>query len=253
MGEGGVMQKLLELPAVASLAERLHSWFGLTALEVENSAHDIAQAVGLKLADLFGTVLTRVPMLAMGLVVMIVSLFFFLVDGRRILRFIRDASVFTVEETEELIRSTGAMCRSVILATVFSGVGQALLFGVGSAICGVPNAPLIGLLTFLASFIPIIGAVPLTFGVAIYQGLDRGLGWGITLAVIAAATALVDNFIRPLVLKGGGNLHPLLAFVAAFGGLQVFGFVGVFLGPILAGMGVLALRHWLARRRLTLP
>jgi predicted PurR-regulated permease PerM len=44
----------------------------------------------------------------------------------------------------------------------------------------------------------------------------------------------VDNLVRAAVLKGAADLHPLLAFLAAFGGLQVFGFLGIFLGPILA-------------------
>ena len=50
--------------------------------------------------------------------------------------------------------------------------------------------------------------------------------------------ALVDSLVRPIFLRGSTNLHPLLAFVAAFGGLQVFGFMGVFLGPIIAGLFV---------------
>jgi predicted PurR-regulated permease PerM len=62
---------------------------------------------------------------------------------------------------------------------------------------------------------------------------------GIAMLVMAIVIAAVDNFVRPLVLRGGSaNLHPLLAFVAAFGGLQTFGFIGVFLGPIVAGLFV---------------
>ena len=60
----------------------------------------------------------------------------------------------------------------------------------------------------------------------------------LVLLVAAMGVSLVDNVVRPWVLKGTGNLHPFLAFIAAFGGLQVFGFAGVFLGPILAGLCV---------------
>jgi predicted PurR-regulated permease PerM len=58
------------------------------------------------------------------------------------------------------------------------------------------------------------------------------------MAVVALMVAMTDNFVRPLFLRGATNLHPLVAFVAAFGALQSFGFVGVFLGPIIAGLFV---------------
>ena len=60
--------------------------------------------------------------------------------------------------------------------------------------------------------------------------------------VVGLMVATVDNFVRPIFLKGSGNLHPLVAFVAAFGGLQAFGFIGVFLGPIIAGLFTTSLK-----------
>jgi predicted PurR-regulated permease PerM len=130
------------------------------------------------------------------------------------------------------------MCRSVILATVASGFVQSVVFGLACAVAGAPSAALIALIVFLASFIPLIGAAPVTFGVAFHELLVGHQGGGIALLVFAVAVGLVDNLIRPIVLRGAGNLHPLLAFVGAFGGLQVLGFAGVFLGPILAGLCV---------------
>jgi predicted PurR-regulated permease PerM len=61
---------------------------------------------------------------------------------------------------------------------------------------------------------------------------------GIILLVFALLTTVVDNFVRPAVIRGSANLHPLIAFVAAFGGLTLLGFPGIFLGPILAGLAV---------------
>ncbi len=79
----------------------------------------------------------------------------------------------------------------------------------------------------------------MTFGAALHTFFilqDRTSA--LALLLVALVVSVLDNVVRPWVLKGSGNLHPLVAFVAAFGGIQVFGFSGVFLGPILAGICV---------------
>jgi predicted PurR-regulated permease PerM len=57
-------------------------------------------------------------------------------------------------------------------------------------------------------------------------------------------TGLDDNFVRPIVLKGRGEMHPLVSLVAIFGGLQMFGFFGVFFGPIVAAVVITLLQVW---------
>jgi predicted PurR-regulated permease PerM len=61
---------------------------------------------------------------------------------------------------------------------------------------------------------------------------------GVILLICALVIMGIDNMVRPLFLRGSANLHPLLAFVAALGGLQMLGFLGIFLGPILAALFV---------------
>jgi predicted PurR-regulated permease PerM len=232
------LEGLMNTPGIRHLVQTLTAYFPVEATESMQAAVDLAKTAGLKLADLFTDLLTRLPGLAMGLVITVISIYFFLVDGRRIATWVRNHSVFSKTETERLIRSFAAMCRSVILATVVSGFVQAALFAIACVILRVPSSALIAFIVFLASFLPLIGSAPVTFGVAFHQLLSGNRVPGIALLVVAVAVGLVDNFIRPMVLRGSGNLHPLLAFVAAFGGLQVLGFPGVFIGPIVAGLCV---------------
>jgi predicted PurR-regulated permease PerM len=65
---------------------------------------------------------------------------------------------------------------------------------------------------------------------------------GIALLVMVVVLMGLDNTVRPWFLRGAANLHPLLAFVAALGGLQTIGFLGVFLGPIVASLFVFTIR-----------
>jgi predicted PurR-regulated permease PerM len=82
----------------------------------------------------------------------------------------------------------------------------------------------------------VIGSGPVTFGLGIQQLVIGHTVAGTMLLVAAVLTSMLDNFVRPWFLRGSVNLHPLLAFIAAFGGLQTLGFAGVFLGPIVASL-----------------
>jgi predicted PurR-regulated permease PerM len=67
---------------------------------------------------------------------------------------------------------------------------------------------------------------------------------------IAIFTSVIDNVVRAMVLKGRGDMHPLVALIAVFGGIQMFGILGVFFGPIIAAVVISLLQVWpaIARR-----
>lgn len=248
--EAGFAESLVNAPPVRGFLERVAGVFPIQMEELVYTVEDLIKGVGLKIGDVLAQLVTQLPGMTMGLAIMVISIYFFLYDGRRVAAFVRKNSVFRADETERLIHSFAAMCRSVMLATVASGFAQSIIFGLACVAVGLNAATLIGFVVFLASFIPLVGAAPVTFGVAIYQLVIADQTTGIILLVAAAVTSMVDNLIRPLVLRGAGNLHPLLAFVAAFGGLQILGFVGVFLGPIIAALFVVTVDNL---TRSTLP
>jgi len=210
--------------------------FSINMDDLMSSLREVAFTLGGKLAEWFGGMFSQLPGLTIALMVMVVSFYFFLLDGRRFLRFVRKHSVFSSHQTEVLIRSLGDVCRSVILAALISGSIQALAQVVTCMALGVSNVALIGLLIFITSFIPVAGASLVTFPMAFYQFIAGEKTAGVVLLVIAFIILGIDNTIRPLFLKGTVNLHPLIAFAAAFGGLQTLGFLGVFLGPIVAAL-----------------
>lgn len=245
----GFVEKLVNSPVIHHAIEKITTWFPIEVSELANATMDLARGIGLRIADALGTFLAHLPSLALGIVVMVISTYFFLVDGRKLSEFIRRNSFLEPQQTERLMSSFSGICRSVILATVISGVVQASIFSIACIVFGVGNTAVIGLAVFLTSFIPLVGAVPVTFGVALHQILIGNRAAGVVLFCAAVFVALIDNVIRPAVLKGSANLHPLLAFVAVFGGLHVFGFPGVFLGPIIAALSMTALNSLVSSRK----
>lgn len=227
--------------------EALIAYLPISKDQIASGLQDLAASIGLKVADLLGALLAALPGMVMGLFIIVVSIYFFLVDGEKWVTFSRRNSFFRAEETDQLLHNLAVMCRSVILATVVSGSVQSSIYTVACLSVGTGNPLLIGFLVFLASFVPLIGSAPITFGVAIHQFFIGNTVAGIILAVVATFVGVVDNFIRPWFLKGSANIHPLLAFLAALGGLQSMGFLGVFLGPIIAATAVLTAQILLER------
>jgi predicted PurR-regulated permease PerM len=247
-GDQGFFENLMRTSYAQRIFNTLHAWVPVELSQVTEALQTVATNIGLTLADALGKFITEIPSGFLATVIMVVSMFFFLIDGRRLADYVRRHSIFDRSETDHLISSFAKMCRSVILAAVISGFIQAILFYIFCLSVGAPSAGSFSLGVFFASFVPLIGSAPITFGLAVYHFFLGKITAGVVLLVGALAVSAVDNFVRPWVLKGAGNLHPLLAFIAAFGGLQVLGVSGVFLGPIIAGLALGVLQILLEKR-----
>lgn len=216
-------------------------WFSVDLAQITEWIARGAGTVAIFLADQARKLLVGLPSLILSFVILALCLFAFLLQGKSIVWFLSRRIPFQPEFTKRLFITTRVLCRAVIVAMVLSGLVQAAFYSLIVLIVGGGDPILIGLTVFLASLIPIIGSAPATFGVAIFHLLSGHATIGITLAVAAAVTASLDNFVRPWVLSGEGKLHPVAAFLAAIGGLQAMGVAGIFLGPILAGVCLEAL------------
>jgi predicted PurR-regulated permease PerM len=231
LGEGGhYIKNFVNASDFQELLDRMTRWLPISREDLTGTTEDFAKTIGLKIADWLAAFFSHLPSMTLGLVIMILK------DGRILALFVRRHSFFPVEQTDTLFTSFTSLCRSVILASVISGLFQSSVFALAALVSGLDNILLIWLVVFLTSFIPLIGSMPVTFGVAVYELFVSSQTLGITLLIVAFGVSLGDNLIRPWVLKGASNLHPLLAFVAAFGGVQVLGVTGIFIGPIVAGL-----------------
>lgn len=135
--------------------------------------------------------------------------------------------------------------RAVMLGLVGSALGQAIAMAVGLAIAGVPPLGILTAATFFLSLIP--GGPAIIWGGAaawLYSQNQAGwaifmLGWG--LVVVSS----VDNILKPILMSKGSDQSLLLVTLGVFGGALAFGFVGLFLGPIILGVVSTLLEVWL--------
>lgn len=235
--DSGTFQRFLELPWSNKILQKASVLFQMEPYEVMETASDGLKKVGLMIADFLGATLAALPSLTVAFVLLVLTIYFALADGNKVVRFLRRHSPFSDTETEDLFKKFTGLCRAVLLASLVSGVAQSFIFLVGMAIASTNDPAFFALLVFFSSFIPVVGASPVTFGLALHTLIVSPTKTpGILLLVFAVVTTMVDNLIRPVVLKGGANLHPLIGLIGLFGGLKFFGFSGIFIGPIIAGL-----------------
>ena len=237
-----ITDNILENQIVHKIVVWITERFPIQMSDLSEAGQEFAISLGKRLTEIFGEVLAQLPGIGLSLAVVVVSVYFFLLDGKKLVFFVRRNSFFDPEQTDEMIGALEDVCKSVVLAALVSGGLQALLEILACILTGTSSVALIGLLVFISSFLPVVGTAPVTFGVAVQQLILGRQTAGIFLLVMAGVIVLSDNLVRPAFLKGSANLHPLLAFVAAFGGLQTMGFIGVFIGPILANLFVVTVQ-----------
>jgi|JI10StandDraft_1071094.scaffolds.fasta_scaffold126822_2 predicted PurR-regulated permease PerM len=185
-----------------------------------------------------------IPDRLLQLVLALLACFFFLVDGRKFVVFLNDKIPLDGDVRTKLYGSFKNTAISVIWATIAAAGAQAALMFFSFLLMGVPGAFLAGGATFILAWIPFIGSVPVWVGGAIYLYTQDQIGLVIVMIVMGMFTGVIDNYIRPLVLKGRDELHPLLSLVAIFGGIAMFGIVGVFVGPVFAATLIALLQIW---------
>ncbi len=240
--DSSFLDAMINQPHIHNLMVALSDKIPVTMNELSGAFQDLSRSIGARLTELLGGVLSHLPGLLMILLVMVVSIYFFMIDGKKLIFFLRKNSIFSPRQTDLLIKSVGGMCKSVILASLVSGLCQAGLETLACAFVGAPNIALIGVIVFVGSFLPVVGSLPITVFLAAQQWMTSGQTAGVVLTIMAIVLIAVDGAIRPWFLKGSANLHPLLAFVAALGGLQSIGFFGMFLGPIVTALFIATLQ-----------
>jgi predicted PurR-regulated permease PerM len=170
-------------------------------------------------------------------------LFFLLRDGPALGAEIRGVSPFSRAQEEDMLRHLNATVRAGMLALVLVPVAEAATAVVGFAIFGLPAPVLWGAMVGFAGLIPVMGT-PLAWVPAGLYLLATGPAWrGIGLLIYGVAViGMVGHIVKPLVLRGGAQIHPLLGFLAILGGIFAFGPAGLIVGPVILSLTMSALR-----------
>lgn len=176
----------------------------------------------------------------------VMMLFFFYRDGTEILKQTRQASHQILgDRVNDYFNAIGSTTQAVVYGIGLTALAQASLAGVGYFVANAPNPLLLTLMTFVIALIPF--GTPFAWGGVVVYLFSKGqtteaIGlflWG------TFVVGWVDNLIRPLVISGATKIPFMIILIGVLGGLSAFGFIGLFIGPVVLAVALAVWREWI--------
>lgn len=236
-----VMDTQRALPAHAVDWVRRHLPAAWQSIDLSQPLRQGAERIGAFLAENFTRLVKNLLVFFVDLFILIFALFFMFRDGDVVVRAVRALLPFEQPIQEDVLReSRDLIFGSVAVALVIAGL-QGFLGGLAFAIGGISNALFWGVVIAFFSLVPVVGSALIWVPAALYLGFSGHWGKALTVLVICGGVASVaDNVVRPLLLRNRTRLNELLLFLAVLGGLEVFGLLGLVVGPAIfaAAMGI---------------
>lgn len=181
---------------------------------------------------------------AASFVLMLFVLFFVLRDGPSVAQ--RVVRMLPIEDRRRarLWQHLADVTRAVFLGIGLTALVQGFLVGIGFWISGLPSPLVFGVIAVLVALIPMVGSALVWAPGALFLAARGEYGYAIFLAAWGAiVVGMVDNFLRPMLISGRADVPTLAVFVGVMGGLAAFGFIGLFVGPIVLGLLVALFRY----------
>ena len=222
---------------------RLLGWLG-RFIDVQKllSGEYLAQQLGGISGGLAGRTLGVIG----GVIGVIVQMFFVVFtmyylfrDGDRIFETIRNSLPLSDDQSLAIMERTTEVVGASVYGVLAIAVIQGTLGGLAFWALGVPSAIVWGVVMTFLSMIPMLGAFLVWVPAAIYLAITGHYVKAIFLVLWGTLViGMIDNFLRPKLVGGRTRLHELLIFFAVLGGLQVFGVLGIVLGPVVLALAM---------------
>ncbi len=189
--------------------------------------------------QLFTKVISQIPHITLFSLIMIASAYWFLYKEQSIKNLFESHIQMHSNNRKKLIMILQSVCRDILLANIFTAFIQACVVTMGALIFGFDEWFLIFFITFVASFIPLVGAGPIALILAIVQFANQNAASGVGLLVVTFIAGISDNIIRSYISSSGEVKVPVLfSILAVLGGVYIFGLPGLFLGPLFIALFV---------------
>jgi predicted PurR-regulated permease PerM len=170
--------------------------------------------------------------------------FFFLRDGHKVWEATCDLMPMPRERTAKLFQRLVDTVWAVFYGTVLVALLQGALIGGAYAVAGLQNWLVLAVLSFVMAIIPLLGAPVVYFPVAIMLLLQGDTRGALIVGLFGSLfVSNIDNVIKPFLIGGRSNLHPLPVFFSILGGVLFFGPIGVMAGPMTLTLALVVLEE----------
>lgn len=212
--------------------------YGVDPSVIEDQVWSTAQKAGGFLTNTVGSAVAQIPEALLLLFVLVLSIISFISMKYAFKKAAMEARWLSPEGRATLIVKFKICCKSVMVSTFVAGFAQSVLTTIGAIIFTDYDWILIFFVTFLLSFIPVIGAGPVAFVLGLAAFAQNDWGNGVGLVVVSGLTGILDNILRPVLLAGTTEVPSIWALFCTLGAIIMMGLPGLFIGPLIGSMTI---------------
>lgn len=230
-------QRLHNIPVL----DRLHGLQQLlpSSEQIVSKAGEAASRVGSFLVNGLASITRGTVGFFLQLFIMLYAMYFFLVSGSTVLKWILYYVPLSPEDEARLLDKFTSVARATLRGSLLISVFQGAATGLGLWVTGVPGAAFWGTVTIVVSLIPAIGSLLVWVPAVAYLMVTGHMGAGIgLLAWCGIGVSSIDNFLRPVLVGRDAKMSDLMVLVSTLGGIMLFGISGFIVGPIVAALFV---------------
>jgi predicted PurR-regulated permease PerM len=217
----------------------LNRYAGLDAGELKNAVQQAATAGSQLLVKGTISVLGGAFGFLLSTFFAMFTMYYLFRDGDAAVDVLRSMLPLDRAKSDALLRRTGEIVSASVYGVVVIAVVQGTLGGVMFWILGLPSSLVWGVVMIVLATIPMLGTFLVWVPAAIFLAVT---GHMIKAAVLTfwggVVIGMADNILRPRLVGDRTQMHELLIFFSVLGGLQVFGVIGILLGPVVVAIGL---------------
>ncbi len=182
----------------------------------------------------------------LGLFIMLFVMYYLFKDGDSVVKYLLKLSPIKEEHEQRLVEEIGKVTRGVVYGQIIVAVVQGLVAGIAYMLLGVKAPVLWAFITVIASFLPVIGTALVWIPISILMIVSGNYVGGCLLAVYCTLVVVnIDNVVRPKLIGDRTGLHPVLVLLGVLGGLNMFGLIGLIVGPVIIATMMILLKLYM--------
>jgi predicted PurR-regulated permease PerM len=233
------MTGILDHPMIQPILTKFLSFIQVNQEQLQASLATTFSGIGKKMLAYLPGRLSDLAGAGFHFVLMMFALFFFLRDGPHFLQRASGYMPFSETHKDRLTQQV----KDVVVSTIYGGIvvamAQGFIGAVAFALLSVHSPILWGLAISISSFLPLVGSAIVWVPAVILLLVKGFIAQGIVLAIVGIfGISMVDNVLRPILIRGRLRMPLLVIFFSVFGGIEVFGLIGLVMGPLVLAVFV---------------
>jgi len=207
------------------------------ALNLDEIVQAIARNIKDYIVNQAPSILGSIADIVLGLFIMFFFMYFAFLNGENWIRMLRKNLPLETEHRERLFNRMGSITSAVVYGQFLTAVIQGGLGGLMFLVFGLSNPIFWGVIMIILSFLPVVGTPIVWLPAGIIELLNGHYIAGIGVLLIGSIIIMnVDNVVRPYLISSRDKLNSMLVLLGVLGGLKLFGFIGILLGPLLLAL-----------------